>query len=172
MKSVVLSLGSNLGDRFANIQEMEHKLQSVLKPPFKFSSYMETEPVGVESIQPWYINRIFSGFFDGTPEELLSECLSFEMELGRTNKGSLSARTADIDILLFNNESIRSEHLIIPHPALTIRRFCLEGLYEIAADRMIPGFNKTVNELYNSMDLSVRSQHIRFLLDTESHGVG
>jgi 2-amino-4-hydroxy-6-hydroxymethyldihydropteridine diphosphokinase len=165
MKSVVLSLGSNLGNRQGFIHEMEAELRNVLTPPFKISRLMETEPVGVPDIQPWYLNCIVMAEFGNSPQELLSDCRSIEKKLGRTKKGQLSARTADIDILLFGDDEIITGELVVPHPELTKRRFCLEGLREIAPERSIPGLNKTVNELFDEMEPSVRNQRVGFISD-------
>jgi len=165
VKSIILSLGCNLGNRQRFIHEMEAELRIVLSPPFRISRLMETEPVGVPDIQPWYLNRIVMAEFGDSPQELLYFCRSIEKKLGRTKKGQLSARTADIDILLFGDDEIRTGEMVVPHPELAKRRFCLEGLREIAPERFIPGLNKTVNELFDEMEPSVRNQKVGFISD-------
>jgi 2-amino-4-hydroxy-6-hydroxymethyldihydropteridine diphosphokinase len=140
---------------------MVYQLDSVLIPPVRVSSLMETDPVDVEPGQSAYYNRILCGGFTGSPEELLDRCNEIEIFLGRSGKGLKTSRTADIDILLFGDIYIDSERLVIPHPQIFSRRFCLEGLCEIAPDWIIPGRNLTVRDVHATMKQSVRMQGVR-----------
>ena len=160
---IVLCLGSNLGDRFLFIEEMEKALAEVIIPPIKRSRLMETEPVAISGQQDWYLNRIIAGFFCGTPEELLEQTQSIERLLGRIEKGTRAPRTADIDILLFDNFFVTEKDLVLPHPAIDSRRFCIEGLFDIVPDKIIPGIDRTVVQLFNEMAPEVREQRVRFL---------
>ena len=157
-----MSLGSNLGDRLGYIKEMERGIIAVVKPPVKKSDIMETEPVDVKERQPSYLNRIMVAHYTGTPFELLEHCLKIEISLGRKEKRSKVARTADIDILLFGDTVVKSSKLVIPHSALLKRRFCIEGLEQTCPDCLIPGVGKTVHEIYIKMDQDVRSQKVGF----------
>lgn len=141
---------------------MQRSVSSFLSQPVRMSDVMETEPVGVNEPQPWYLNRIISGFFSGTAAQLLQKCFEIESDLGRTRLTVKASRTADVDILLFGNLVIRSNSLTIPHPEIVNRRFCLEGLKQIEADWVIPGGSRTVEELCGEMSSAVKGQGVRF----------
>lgn len=162
MASAVLSIGSNLGDRCKYIQEMEKELGTLLEAPLLKSDLMETEPVGVEN-QQWFLNRILFADFNGSAFELLKNTQEVEKKLGRDKKEQKASRTADIDILLFGDEIITTSVLIVPHPQILLRRFCLEGMNQIIQERVIPGTKKTIAQHYLMMSPQIRSQKIRFL---------
>jgi len=163
MMQVVLSLGTNLGDRRKYMDDMAAALKQVLQPPVKLSPLMETEPLGVPDEQEWYYNRIVSGAFDGTARSLLDECRKIEKRLGRDNKNTLQARTADIDILLVDNLTIDEEDFIVPHPQMLTRRYCIEGLYSIEPEWVHPTEKRTFRELFASIDENIRKQKIHFI---------
>lgn len=162
MVDVVLCLGSNLGDRASYMRQMEQELEEVLLPPIRKSSLMETEPLGVTAGHPWYYNRLVRGMYEDTPRGLLEKCQEIEKKLGRTRPEKYSPRTADIDILLFGDAVVNENDLVIPHRHIADRRFCLKGLKEIAGKWLVPGVNKSVNELIKEMDAGVRKQQIRY----------
>lgn len=159
MEEVVLSLGTNSGDRVLNMRCMEAELLSILEPPIRFSSLMETAHVG-EGERPAYYNRLVRGWYAGTPRDLLRRCQAIELKLGRRREGRFTPRTADIDILLFGNEDIAEEDLCIPHPRLFDRRFCIAGLAEIAGDLTLPNFSETIGEAASKLFLRVGPQEI------------
>lgn len=162
MVHVALCIGSNSGDRRWYIDRMEGMLQGILLPPIVMSALMETEPIGVVDEQPWYLNRIIGGQYDGDACGLLAGCMTIERELGRKEKGTGRERTADIDILLFGRETITTAELTIPHPAIYSRRFCLEGLFQIMPDAAIGNTAGTVREQYAAMTRQVRKQGVKF----------
>ena len=163
MYEVILSLGTNLGDRANYIRCMEDELQSVLMPPVMKSRLMETEPLGTAGGQEWFFNRLLRGQYDGTPHELLDSCQDIEKRLGRERPVKNAPRTADIDIILFGEVLLSGARLVIPHRHLADRRFCLAGLMELAPDCLIPGMGKSVRELEKEMGEEVRKQGIRFV---------
>jgi 2-amino-4-hydroxy-6-hydroxymethyldihydropteridine diphosphokinase len=163
MVDVVLCLGSNLGDRTANMRLMEAALERELQPPIRKSRLMETEPLGVTAGHPWYYNRLVRGKYDGTPLGLLETCQAIEKELGRTRPEKYAPRTADIDIVLFGDRVVNGKELIIPHRHILDRRFCLEGLDEIAGEWVVPGTHKPVHELAQHIAAEIRQQQIRYL---------
>ena len=163
MISVVLSLGSNLGDRAGYIKKMESALFKMLKSPLLESSLMETEPLGVGGEPGWFLNRVLSGYSDDNPFAFLAKIKKIERDLGRDKKGRVESRTADIDILLFGDKLIDTEELTIPHRAILKRRFCLEGMNEIIPQREIPGTGQSVKRLFEQMEQSVRAQKVQFL---------
>ena len=161
MVDVVLCLGSNLGDRASKMGQMERNLARVLLPPISKSRLMETEPLGVTAGHPWYYNRLVRGRYGRTPRELLEICQAIEQKLGRERPEKYAPRTADIDILLFGDQAINEKDLIIPHRHILDRRFCLEGLAEIAGDWIVPGLLKPVNALMKEMAAGVKNQKIK-----------
>ncbi len=162
MMKVAVSIGSNLGNREVCIRAMERAVGALFCEPVRMSSLMETEPVGVPEPQPWYLNRVISGFYGGSALQLLENCLAIEADLGRRRTRPLEPRTADIDILLFGDLVIQSAELTVPHPEIVNRRFLLEGLRQIDARWVVPGFNRTVSDLNREMSLQVREQQINF----------
>lgn len=169
MVEVALSLGTNSGDRLSRMRAMELLLAEVLHPPITASTLVETEPVAVATEQPWFLNRIVRGYYLSTPERLLDECNRIERELGRTGKGMRTQRTADIDILLFGEQTVATRVLVIPHPAILERRFCMEGLCEIMPDALIATVNATVAACCAAMPMAVRLQRMHpFISDREN----
>src|SRR5580700_820584 len=127
---VYLSLGSNVGDREAQLQEARAKLAAVGRVVAE-SSFYETEPVEFTQ-QPWFLNCVLALETSKTPQELIAAVLRIEVEMGRRRMQKKGPRTIDIDILLFDDTIVDSEELTIPHPTMHQRRFVLEPLAEIA----------------------------------------
>ena len=144
-KRAYLSLGSNTGDRAANLNEAITRLSQVGKV-VAVSSFYETEPVDFTS-QPWFLNCAVGIDTDKTPAGLLQDALTIEREMGRTRTHEKGPRNIDIDILLFANHIADEKGLKIPHPGLPSRRFVLEPLAEIAPEATHPVLKKTVREL-------------------------
>lgn len=140
-----LSLGSNVGDRAANLRSARDRLAAagVVKA---VSSFYDTEPVDFPD-QPWFLNCVLALETDMSPRELLEHALAIEAELGRKRTFDKGPRIVDIDILLAGNRVIKESGLKIPHPAMHERRFVLEPLAEIAADAMHPVLKKTAREM-------------------------
>ena len=161
MPTVILSLGTNLGNRLRNMEHMEEHLSSMLSSPFLRSPLYETAPLGVGTEHQPYLNRIVAGGFFGTPFDLLRACQKIERDLGRSSKGNLSPRTADIDILLYGYLSLESEELTIPHKGIMDRRFCIEGLAAMYPEKMMPGLGLTFEDMKAGMRGEVRGQGMR-----------
>jgi 2-amino-4-hydroxy-6-hydroxymethyldihydropteridine diphosphokinase len=163
MTTVFLSLGSNKGKRKYYLEKMVDMLSSVMEPNIRRSRVMETEPLGMHGCSRWFFNLVVRADFTGTPAELLLDCNRIERALGRRREKLLCARTADIDILLFGRSVIRERSLIVPHPRLLERRFCLEGLRQVGPSWKIPGTGITVKGHCDRMPPHVRSQRIIFI---------
>jgi len=164
MTVVVLSLGTNLGDRAANMRAMTAEVRSFLGPATRFTPVVETEPVGAAG--EWYYNCLAEGQYAGSAEELLAACQAIERRLGRTRPYPNAPRTCDIDILLFGDSRVARPALTVPHPEIRNRRFCLEGLMSLAPGRVLPGLSATVSELCRDMAPEVRRQQVRPARDT------
>ena len=138
MSVAVLSLGSNIGDRLGNITAMQNALEKVSRTEIISSPLYESSPLEVKEEQENYYNKVVKIETDETAFALLEITQNIERELGRENKGQKLARTADIDILLFDDRIISEKELTVPHPRLFFRRFVLEGVKSVAADMLNP----------------------------------
>ena len=150
MPRVGIALGSNLGDRLANIQAARVYLQefSLKSEPFLKSATYQTEPKHCPPGSPYFYNSVVEIGFHGTPSQLLEITQSIEEKLGRSINPIFNApRTIDVDLLYFGTEIITTCSLILPHPRLRERRFVLQPLAEIRADLILPGFQMTVQDL-------------------------
>jgi len=142
---VYISLGSNVGDRSANLRGTTERLGEVGLVKAK-SGFYETEPVELRD-QPWFLNSVVALDTNLTPVELLKKVLAIEHEMGRIRTRDKGPRSIDIDILLFGDQLIEERGLKIPHPAMHQRRFVLEPLAEIAPEVVHPQLRKTAREL-------------------------
>jgi 2-amino-4-hydroxy-6-hydroxymethyldihydropteridine diphosphokinase len=153
VSKVFLSLGSNLGDRLAYLRAVVAALgRGPRMRVAGISKVYETVPVEVEEEQPDYLNCVVE-LECGVPAiELLRYCQGIEATLGRERgeAGEKAPRTADIDVLLFGEETIAEPDLRVPHAGVT-RTFNLRGLADLDADLYIPGCG-TVGDLLQRAD--------------------
>ena len=144
-ETAYLSLGSNLGDRAANLRTAVARLEDAGKV-LAVSALYETQPVDVPN-QPWFLNCVAAIDTSMTPRELLQFALQVEATMGRLRLSEKGARKIDIDVVLFGDRVWDEPGLKIPHPAMHQRRFVLEPLVEIAPQARHPEFGKTAREL-------------------------
>jgi 2-amino-4-hydroxy-6-hydroxymethyldihydropteridine diphosphokinase len=146
-----IGIGSNLGDREANIDSAVKLIDKTkgLKVIAKSSLY-ETDPVGGPS-QDKYLNGALKLECSLDPHELLKQLHQIEARLGRKRKGLNFPRTIDLDILLFDDVVIDGETLTIPHPRTTERIFVLRPLAEIADETIHPLTGCTIAAHLNNL---------------------
>jgi 2-amino-4-hydroxy-6-hydroxymethyldihydropteridine diphosphokinase len=149
LKTVYLSLGSNVGDRARNLETAIAELKKVGEVT-ALSSFYETEPVEFTN-QPWFVNCAVKLETDKMPRQLLKAILDIEQSMGRRRTQNKGPRIIDLDILLFGSSVINTADLTIPHPAMQERRFVLMPLVEIAPDVRHPGFGKTIREMLDEL---------------------
>nr|HEV7952793.1 2-amino-4-hydroxy-6-hydroxymethyldihydropteridine diphosphokinase [Candidatus Acidoferrales bacterium] len=144
--TVYLSLGSNLGDRAAHIEQALTRLGEEGVRIVKRSSFYETEPVEFLP-QGWFLNIAVEAETELTPRQLLRVIRQIERELGRKRTVRAGPRTIDIDILLFDAKIMNAADLEIPHPRMTERRFVLVPMTEIASTLRHPALRLMMSEL-------------------------
>jgi len=145
-KRVFLSLGSNLGDRVANIRKALEQLTGVGVEIRRVSSFYRTEPVDFRP-QAWFVNCVAEAETHLMPMQLLKAVKLVERALGRRPAVAKRPRAIDIDILLYENVVVRSAVLNIPHERMAERRFVLLPLRELAGSLRHPISKRTVFEM-------------------------
>jgi 2-amino-4-hydroxy-6-hydroxymethyldihydropteridine diphosphokinase len=143
---LLLSLGSNVGDREFYLKSAVEDLSLELGPVMASSAIIETMPEGVDS-HPAYLNWIlaFETSFEAT--EIHAITRKIEDRYGRTDKGHLQPRTLDIDILAIGNKIYTSKTLTIPHKSLHLRKFILEPLRDFFPEWRHPILNLVAEEM-------------------------
>jgi len=160
---VYLALGSNLGDRRANLAEALKQLQSYVILDV-LSTVYETEPAYVTD-QPNFYNMVLRGTTTLSPQALLHRLKSIEQDLGRQQTVRYGPRPIDIDILLYGEMQLTTPDLVIPHPRMTERAFVLIPLAQIAPDLIIPGQWETVKQLAERLDTTAQGQVVQVIED-------
>ena len=149
MPRIGIALGSNLGNRYANLQAACDCLRkiAVVGEPFLEASTFETEPLHCPPGSPFFSNSVIEMAWEGSPFDLLEITQSIESQLGRTANPERNApRIIDVDLLYFGREIIDTEALVLPHPRIGERRFVLQPLAEIRPDLILPGQSHTIAE--------------------------
>lgn len=146
MARAYLSLGTNMGDREANIARAIEELGEQGVRVTRESSLYETEPVEYRE-QNWFLNCVVEAETNLEPLEVLSAALEIERGMGRERRVPKGPRVIDIDILFYDEAVIDAGELQVPHPRLTERRFVLVPLTEIAPGLIHPVRKKTVTQL-------------------------
>lgn len=143
---VAVALGSNLGDRHANLTWAIGALRPHLSD-LRASSFHDTEPVGVVDDHPRYLNAAVVGTTKLAPRGLLEVLLDLERARGRERRAVRAPRTLDLDLILYGDRIINEPDLQVPHPRYRDRRFVLDPLREIAAGWLDPVTGHTIEQL-------------------------
>jgi 2-amino-4-hydroxy-6-hydroxymethyldihydropteridine diphosphokinase len=146
MNRTYLLIGGNVGDRHGNLQQAAQLIEAQAGKIVKRSAVYETAAWGKED-QPAFLNQVLQVETELEPTALLQSILNAEQQMGRIRQEKYGPRTIDIDILLYNDLSMNTAELVIPHPQLPLRRFALMPLAEIAASRLHPILKKSIDEL-------------------------
>lgn len=143
-----LGLGANLGERRATLAAARASLDRLPDVRVCASSalYASTAAEGALG-QPPFLNAVVEVATELTPLRLLRECLAIEERFGRVRRERHSARTLDIDLLLFGEERIEAPGLVLPHPRLAERPFVLRPLCDLCPDGTLPGRDASFSEL-------------------------
>ena len=158
-----LSLGSNQGDKLKHLQKAIHLIAEKIGPVLKISSIYKTQAIGFNGED--FLNTCIKISTYLPPETLINNILEIETILGRIRVDSdeYTDRTIDIDILLFDDEIIFSQELIVPHPRMLDRKFVLIPLIEIASNVIHP---VTKTHISNSLDTCSDTSEINKITQT------
>ena len=151
MNSAYIGLGTNLGDRESYLMNAIEELSS--HPSNRItavSSIYETDPWGYEE-QGKFLNMVICLQTELSPQDLLACCMYGAKKLGRKREIRWGPRTIDLDILLYNQENIVTENLIIPHPRIMERAFVAIPLVELDKDITLPNMDKPVREVMDDI---------------------
>lgn len=148
MATVYLGIGSNIGDKEANLAKAVQYIEQIRGiDVLETSSLYETEPVGGPE-QDDYLNGVVKVKTALPPDSLLMNLKEIELKMGRKPSGRDHPRAIDIDVLLYEDMVVEMKDIIVPHPRMHQRTFVLKGLSEIAPDVVHPVLAKTALELY------------------------
>ena len=148
-KTIYLGLGSNIGDREANLREAVEQLGKADLKVTRVSPVYETEPVDYTD-QPWFLNLVVEAETTLFPVMLLSRIARIERQLGRVRTVPKGPRTIDIDILLYGKAVVRRTNLEIPHPRMGERRFVLAPLADLEPDLRHPVTQQTMRQMLDA----------------------
>jgi 2-amino-4-hydroxy-6-hydroxymethyldihydropteridine diphosphokinase len=157
-----LGLGSNVGDRRANLQAAVDALPAHGVTVLASSSTYDTEPVGEVLDQPDFLNAVIRIDTDLDPEALLDACKAVERSLGRAAGGVRHGpRPIDVDVLLLGDVSFSSDRLTLPHAQVTARRFVLEPLLELDPDVTLPSGERAADAVPDDAEVRRSGQPLQ-----------
>ena len=145
-----IALGSNLGDRLANLQNARDRIRALdgATGLIVQSAVYETSPVDCEPGAQNFYNAVVEVGFEKSAEALFEALQKIERDLGREGNHERNvSRTIDLDLLYCGSERRADATLQLPHPRMTERKFVLQPLCDIAPDLRLPGQAKNVGEL-------------------------
>ena len=146
MATVYLALGSNVGDRQANLRHATKLIIAAGVHLTNSSSFYETEPLDYLD-QAWFLNAVVEAETDINPIDLLRVLRSIEIAMGSKKPFPKGPRLIDLDILLYDDQAIDTPQLQVPHPRMLQRKFVLVPLVEIAPDLQHPSWPATAKQI-------------------------
>ena len=153
MARCLIGLGSNLGDRYAALSNAAaHLEQDARLRLIAGSKWHETKPVGGPAGQTSFLNGAVLVETALTPIAMLGLLLDMEAKMGRVRKTTWGPRTIDLDLLLYDDEVVQTDRLIVPHPRMAWRRFVLAPAAEIAGEMVHAGTGWTIARLLHHLD--------------------
>jgi 2-amino-4-hydroxy-6-hydroxymethyldihydropteridine diphosphokinase len=151
LKTAFLGLGSNVGDREANLRDAVERLASEEIRVLRRSSVYETAPQEILD-QPWFLNAVVEVETSMFPLQLLARIREIERQMGRRRVTAKGPRNIDIDILFYGRSVIATAELEVPHPRIAQRRFVLEPMAEIAPEFRHPVTGRTAMEMLAAVE--------------------
>jgi 2-amino-4-hydroxy-6-hydroxymethyldihydropteridine diphosphokinase len=150
---VYIGFGANLGDRALSFQHAVDALGHIPGTVVtRCSRLHETEPVGLSDSGPTFLNAVVELQTDLAPRALMDAIRNIEVALGKApDHRSDRSRVADLDLLLYGDERIDADGLIVPHPRMHNRAFVLLPLAELNPDLVVPTVGRTVAELLRDL---------------------
>ena len=147
MQNVYIGLGSNMGNRLANLQQAVNRIDNEIGQVSRCSSVYEVPAVGFSG--PIFLNACLVAESDKTPRAILKALQTIENKMGRKQvaDGLYHNRPIDLDLIMVDDELVYSDELTVPHPRLQDRLFVLQPLCEIAPQKNVPNQNQTVSQL-------------------------
>ena len=150
----LIAIGSNLGDRVANVKKAVLRAADEVKATLVFmSSFYETEPWGIKEQGP-FMNAVMGVDTELPPAALLAHLKSVEAGMGRQEAERWGPRVIDLDIIFYDGLVMDENGLTIPHPAAADRAFVMVPLAEIAPDFIHPVTGRGVSDIAKSLDSS------------------
>lgn len=151
MAHAFVGLGSNLGERTHTLRRAVHALNRAPRcAVLRVSRFHASAPLGGLQ-QPWYLNAVAIMATSLAPHALLMELLAIEQAMGRQRSTRWASRILDLDLLLFDDLTLESPVLRLPHPGIAQRSFVLQPLMELAPQLVIPGLGP-VRHLWQKLD--------------------
>jgi len=135
--SVLIALGSNLGDRALFLRRAIHELRGAVDV-VRVSSFIETEPVDAPPGSPRFLNAVVAGATHLAPQPLLDALLAIESRLGRRRSTRNAPRVIDLDLILHSAHRVRTRTLTLPHPRAREREFVMAPIAELGLPWAIP----------------------------------
>lgn len=146
MQFIVLSLGSNLGNRERQLQQACELLEKSCIRIQQRSPIYETQPFGITD-QPDFLNQVLVVKTKLPPHFLLDKLLGIEKKMGRVRREKNGPRIIDIDLLFYKNILIDDDSFVVPHPRIPDRRCVLQPLTDLMPDAIHPLLNKSIRQL-------------------------